>query len=74
MLPLTLLLLTISSLLLPALASDGEHWASIASKSRHGVIKLTSESYEDLLAADRDYSVVTVLTAMPAQYKCQPCQ
>ena len=57
-----------------ALASASDHWATLAAQSKDGVIKLNSESYDDLLASDREYSVSVVLTAMPAQFKCQPCQ
>lgn len=58
----------------PSLASDVSHWSTLASRSRTGVIKLNAESYEELLSSDRDYSVSVVLTALPAQFKCQPCQ
>ncbi|OXH16078.1 oligosaccharyltransferase complex subunit gamma [Cryptococcus neoformans A1-35-8] len=57
-----------------ALAADPAHWSKLASKSRDGVIKLDSKTYEDILALDREYSVTVLLTAIPAQYKCQPCQ
>jgi len=57
-----------------ALASNIDHWATLARQSKDGVIKLDSQSYDDLLAADREYSVSVVLTALPSQYKCQPCQ
>lgn len=70
----TTLLLPLLSLPLLAIASSAEHWATLASKSKDGVIKLDSQSYDDLLSADRDYSVSVVLTALPAQFKCQPCQ
>ncbi|KAK1925155.1 hypothetical protein DB88DRAFT_488109 [Papiliotrema laurentii] len=69
----TTLLLPLLSLPLLAIASSAEHWATLASKSKDGVIKLDSQSYDDLLSADRDYSVSVVLTALPAQFKCQPC-
>lgn len=68
-------LVTLALLAAPlALASDISHWATLASRSKTGVIKLDAESYEDILASDRDYSVSVVLTALPAQFKCQPCQ
>lgn len=53
-----------------ALAAD---WASQASSARDGVVQLTSASYADLTSPDREYGVTVVLTAMPAQFKCQPC-
>ena len=59
-------------------AQDAAHWASLASKSKDGIIKLDSASYDAILKGapgqDRDYSVVVELTAMGSQYKCQPCQ
>lgn len=62
-------------ILLPlTIASDISHWSTLASRSKTGVIKLDTESYEQLLSSDRDYSVSVVLTALPAQFKCQPCQ
>ncbi|KAK4684548.1 oligosaccharyltransferase complex subunit gamma, partial [Tremellales sp. Uapishka_1] len=70
LLPLTVLL---SSLTLIS-ASDVAFWSSLAAQSKTGVIKLDSQLYEELLASDREYSVSVVLTALPAQYKCQPCQ
>jgi oligosaccharyltransferase complex subunit gamma len=61
-----------------ALAQDAAHWAQLASKSKDGIIKLDSASYEALLKGqpgqDRDYSVVVELTAMGSQFKCAPCQ
>lgn len=56
------------------LAADPAHWSKLAAKSRDGVVKLDSKTYEDILALDREYSVTVLLTAIPAQYKCQPCQ
>ncbi|CAD6576916.1 MAG: oligosaccharyl transferase subunit ost3/OST6 [Tremellales sp. Tagirdzhanova-0007] len=65
---------TLTLFLLPlSLASTSSHWSTLASRSKTGVIKLDAESYEELLATDRDYSVSVVLTALPAQFKCQPC-
>lgn len=66
-------LLSIASLLVPALAADAAHWASIAASSPDGVIPLTSATYDEILSSDRDYGVTIILTALPAQYKCQPC-
>ncbi|OCF55997.1 oligosaccharyltransferase complex subunit gamma [Kwoniella mangroviensis CBS 10435] len=56
-----------------SLPADQEHWAELSSKSKDGIIKLNSQSYHELLADDREYSVSVVLTALPAQFKCQPC-
>ncbi|WWC60794.1 uncharacterized protein I303_103370 [Kwoniella dejecticola CBS 10117] len=66
-------LLPLFSLLPIAFAADQGHWADLASNSKDGIIKLDSASYEELLASDREYSVSVVLTALPAQFKCQPC-
>jgi oligosaccharyltransferase complex subunit gamma len=57
-----------------ALASNIEHWSTLARQSKDGVIKLDSQSYDDLISPDREYSVSVVLTALPSQFKCQPCQ
>ena len=68
-------LLPLGILSLPfVLADDTAHWSALAARSKAGVITLNSESYEQLLASDREYSVSVVLTALPAQFKCQPCQ
>ncbi|EIW66327.1 hypothetical protein TREMEDRAFT_45798 [Tremella mesenterica DSM 1558] len=57
-----------------ALASDIEHWVALAQQSKDGIIKLNSESYEELVGGtDREYSAVVVLTALGTQFKCQPC-
>lgn len=69
-------LLGLAGALLPAAlaANPGrEHWADLASKSKNGIIKLDSESYDDILSGDRDYGVLVELTALPAQFKCNPC-
>ncbi|WVQ78613.1 hypothetical protein IAT38_000699 [Cryptococcus sp. DSM 104549] len=63
-----------SLFLLPlALAADVAHWSTLAARAKDGIIKLDSNSYEEILALDREYSVTVLLTALPAQYKCQPC-
>ena len=69
------LALGFGSLLPLALARSAAEWATQASKAKDGIIKLDSQSYEELIAgSDREYSVTVMLTAMPAQFKCQPCQ
>ncbi|ORX33868.1 putative dolichyl-diphosphooligosaccharide-protein glycotransferase [Kockovaella imperatae] len=72
---LPILLAGLASLALPQLAaaSDRQHWAALAAKSKDGVITLDSASYEDILSEDRDYSVSVVLTALPQRFKCTPC-
>lgn len=70
----TSLLAAVPFLSLVARAADPAHWSKLAAKSRDGVIKLDSKTYDDILALDREYSVTVLLTAIPAQYKCQPCQ
>ena len=75
LLRLSLLLLGACALLCSLVAaSDREYWAQQATKSKNGIIKLDSRSYDEILAEDRDYSVVVVLTALPARFKCTPCQ
>lgn len=57
-----------------ALAAPASYWSSLAAKSKDGVIKLDSASYDELLSSDRDYAATIVLTALGPQFKCQPCQ
>lgn len=66
----------LSLALLPlAFGSTAADWAKRASSSRDGIIQLASAAeYDDLISADRDYGVTVVLTALPASFKCQPCQ
>lgn len=64
----------LSPLLSLAISPEAEHWAALASKSKDGIIKLDSQSYDEILSKDRDYSVLITLTALPAQFKCAPCQ
>ena len=59
---------------LPLAFGSAADWAAVAARSPTGVIRLNSESYDQLLAPDRNYSVSVVLTALPEQFKCQPCQ
>lgn len=59
---------------IPLVLGDRTKWAQLASKSKNGIIKLDSEMYDELLAADRDYSALVLLTALAPQFKCQPCQ
>jgi oligosaccharyltransferase complex subunit gamma len=68
------LLLPLASFLSAVSATDAAHWSALAAKAKDGVIKLDSASYEELLSSDREYSATVVLTALPAQFKCQPCQ
>ncbi|ORY22574.1 putative dolichyl-diphosphooligosaccharide-protein glycotransferase [Naematelia encephala] len=56
-----------------SLALDASHWSSLAAGSKTGIIHLTSETYDQLLSPDRDYSATIVLTALPASFKCAPC-
>jgi len=49
-----------------------------ANAAPDGIIKLDSAGYDKLVSSSpsspRNYSVTVVLTALPSQYKCQPCQ
>ena len=65
--------LLVLALAIPALA-DRSKWVELASKSKNGIIKLDSASYDELLSADRDYSALVLLTALAPQFKCEPCQ
>ncbi|GAA5857818.1 hypothetical protein JCM8547_005991 [Rhodosporidiobolus lusitaniae] len=64
--------------LLPLLASAAPSKAAdkyrALARSSNGLLSLTAAQYDELVAQPRDYSVSVVLTALGAQYKCQPCQ
>jgi oligosaccharyltransferase complex subunit gamma len=57
-----------------ALAANRSKWAQLAATSPDGIIKLDSESYDELLEEPRDYGVALVLTALPANFNCAPCR
>lgn len=68
----SLLGLALLPLLPVSLAVD---WAKRAASSPDGVIQLASPAeYDDLMSTDRDYGVTIVLSALPANLQCQPCQ
>lgn len=55
-------------------ATNPEKWSKLAESSSDGIIKLDSNSYDELLAPPRNYSVSVLLTALPASFNCAPCQ
>jgi hypothetical protein len=61
-----------------AQASTQDDFLAEANAAPNGIIKLDSASYERLVSSSpgspRNYSVTVVLTALPEQFKCQPCQ
>ncbi|BGP16760.1 hypothetical protein JCM10213_002151 [Rhodosporidiobolus nylandii] len=58
-----------------ALASPTLDKYRALSKRSGGLLSLNAQQYDELVASNqRDYSVSIVLTALGAQYKCQPCQ
>lgn len=63
-------ILTLLSLLTPALAFD---WAAASASARDGVVSLNTATYNELTSPNREHGVTVVLTAMPQQFKCQPC-
>lgn len=67
-------LLALSALTTGTLAGNVEKWRKLASESKDGLIKLDSASYDEMLAAPRNYSVSVVLTALPVQMNCAPCR
>lgn len=67
-------LVTLALAVLPSVLGDQSKWIDLASKSKNGIIKLDSAMYDELLASDRDYSALVLLTALAPQFKCQPCQ
>lgn len=48
-------------------------WSQMAARNG-GIVKLNSASYDRITSTPRNYSVAITLTALPAQYKCQPCR
>ncbi|GAA5881403.1 hypothetical protein JCM1840_007556 [Sporobolomyces johnsonii] len=50
-----------------------DKYRALAKKSG-GLLSLDAAQYDELTSTPRDYSVSIVLTALGAQYKCQPCQ
>jgi len=42
--------------------------------ANNGVIQINSAEYDELTAADRDWSVVVELTALGSELKCAPCK
>lgn len=67
-------LLTLALAVIPSVLGDQSKWIDLAAKSKNGIIKLDSAMYDELLASDRDYSALVLLTALAPQFKCQPCQ
>ncbi|BGP40630.1 oligosaccharyl transferase subunit ost3/OST6 [Rhodotorula kratochvilovae] len=62
--------------LLPALAAASptlDKYRALARKTG-GLLSLNTQQFDELTAPQRDYSLTVVLTALGAQYKCQPCQ
>lgn len=59
-------------------ASTQDDFQAEANAAPNGIITLDSASYERLVSSSpkepRNYSVAVVLTALPPQFKCQPCQ
>lgn len=43
-------------------------------KKGHGVVHLSSQTYDELVEAPRNYSVSVLLTALGPQYRCGPCK
>ncbi|GAA6054604.1 hypothetical protein JCM3770_000074 [Rhodotorula araucariae] len=69
-------LVTLLLALVPALAAASptlDKYRALANKSG-GLLSLTSQQFDELTASQRDYSLSVALTALGAQYKCQPCQ
>ena len=59
-------------------ATTQDDFLAEANDAPNGIITLDSASYERLISSShsspRNYSVSVVLTALPSQFKCQPCQ
>lgn len=67
------LLLTLLPGLVAAATPQLDKFRALARRN-NGLISLDAATYDELTASTRDYSVSVVLTALGAQYKCQPCQ
>lgn len=48
-------------------------WSTLAAKGS-GIVKLNARTFDEITASPRNYSVSIALTALPGQYKCQPCR
>lgn len=42
-------------------------------KSKSGILRLNTESYNILMSTPRNYSAFVVLTALASQHQCNPC-
>lgn len=74
--PATMQLSTLLLALLPALAAASptlDKYRALSKKSG-GLLSLSTQQFDELTGPQRDYSLTVVLTALGAQYKCQPCQ
>lgn len=69
--------LTLSSALLSALGASSplsQKLSALAARNG-GIVRLDSKLYDEITSSsNRDFSTSVVLTAMGAQFKCQPCQ
>ncbi|GAA5911578.1 hypothetical protein JCM6882_008044 [Rhodosporidiobolus microsporus] len=69
----TLLLATLLPALSLAASPQLDKFRALAKKG-NGLVALNAAQYDEIVSQPRDYSVSVVLTALGAQYKCQPCQ
>ena len=77
LLPSVLLGLVLPSLVLAAGRTDpaekADKFRALARKN-NGLVQLDSALYEERVDGPRNYSIGILLTAMGAQYQCNPCQ
>jgi oligosaccharyltransferase complex subunit gamma len=72
-LPAALLALVACAVSSHAATDQQARFAALAAK-RSGVIPLNSKLFDDITSTPRNYSVSIALTALPGQYKCEPCR
>ncbi|GAA95100.1 uncharacterized protein L969DRAFT_568236 [Mixia osmundae IAM 14324] len=68
-----LLWLTLAAAIATARADKVAKFESLA-RANGGVVKLTSASYDELVASPRNYSASVIITALGPQFSCKPCQ
>ncbi|KAF7725138.1 oligosaccharyl transferase subunit ost3/OST6 [Apophysomyces ossiformis] len=74
--PVLLLILILQCLLIPALAKPDTKLEKLAksAKENHGLIRLTSRTYEQFTEGKRNYGLVVLLTALDDHFRCVPCK
>jgi dolichyl-diphosphooligosaccharide---protein glycosyltransferase subunit 3/6 len=73
---LVLAALTLSPSLVHLAAANDATRAKFAklAQANHGIVRLDSNLYEEIVAPGRDWSVVIEYTALGKEFGCSPCQ